>query len=435
MPVAPEHAAAAGGRRLLAHLAPEGAWQSLAEHRSRYPRPPDAGNRPWTALVDAVEQAGLRGRGGAGFPTALKMRSVLSGLRGRGRPVVLANGTEGEPASHKDRLLLEAQPHLVLDGPPRCSRDGAGRVVIGIDRTASGALASVRRALVERAAGEPSGTAVEVVETPPGYVTGEESALVQFVNGGPAKPTTTPPRPYERGVGKRPTLVQNVETLAHVAQIACNGPGWFRQAGTPDEPGTSLVSVGGAVAHPGVVEVPAGAPLGSIIERAGPAGRPTAALLGGFFGAWVPAPPLRLPFSRSGLAPAGASPGAGVVIVLPEGACGLAETVRIMQWYADQTAGQCGPCVLGLPALAGEAAAVCHGPVPDHGLSRLQRWAAQVEGRGACKHPDGSVRLLRSALQTFALDVDRHLMGRPCAGSSAPPVIAVPRATHNPSWR
>ena len=123
-------------------------------------------------------------------------------------------------------------------------------MVIGIDRTASGALASVRRALVERAAGEPSGTAVEVVETPPGYVTGEESALVQFVNGGPAKPTTTPPRPYERGVGKRPTLVQNVETLAHVAQIACNGPGWFRQAGTPDEPGTSLVSVGGAVAHP-----------------------------------------------------------------------------------------------------------------------------------------------------------------------------------------
>src|SRR5438128_4552154 len=105
MPVAPEHAAAAGGRRLFAHLAPEGAWQSLAEHRSSYPRPPEAGNRPCTDLVDAVEQAGLRGRGGAGFPTAVKMRSVL---HGRGRPVLLANGTEGEPASYKDRLLLEA---------------------------------------------------------------------------------------------------------------------------------------------------------------------------------------------------------------------------------------------------------------------------------------------------------------------------------------
>ena len=157
--------------------------------------------------------------------------------------------------------------------------------------------------------------------------------------------------------------------------------------------------------------------------------------MGGFFGAWVPASQLGLPFSRSGLAPAGASPGAGVVIVLPEGACGLAETVRIMQWYAEQTAGQCGPCVFGLPALAGEAAAVCHGPVPDHGLSRLQAWAAQVEGRGACKHPDGSVRLLRSALHTFALDVDRHLAGRPCAGSLTAPVAPVPRATHNPSWR
>src|SRR5207249_5026824 len=144
-----------------------------------------------------------------------------------------------------------------------------------------------------------------------------------------------------------------------------------------------LVTVSGAVARPGVVEVPIGVALGGIIERAVPVGRAVAALVGGFFGTWVTSRDFGLAFSRAGLAPAGASPGAGVVIVLPEGACGLAETVRIMQWYAEQTAGQCGPCVLGLPALAGEAAAVCHGPVPDHGLSRLQRWAAQVEGRGA----------------------------------------------------
>ena len=123
------------------------------------------------------------------------------------------------------------------------------------------------------------------------------------------------------------------------------------------------------------------------------------------------------------------------MIVVPEGACGLSETARIMAWYAEESAGQCGPCVFGLGALAGEMAALAHGPVPVEGLGRLQRWASQVEGRGACKHPDGSVRLLRSALRAFPHDLERHLDGRPCPGSLAAPVIAVPRATDNPAGR
>jgi NADH:ubiquinone oxidoreductase subunit F (NADH-binding) len=340
---------------------------------------------------------------------------------------VLANGTEGEPASYKDRLLLTYQPHLVLDGALLAAAAvGAGRVVIGVEATARDALAALRRALVERASADPPGVPVDVVATPPGYVTGEETALVQFVNGGPAKPTTAPPRPYEKGVGRRPTLVQNVETLAHVAQIARNGAAWFRRSGTPEEPGTALVTVGGAVVRAGVVEVPLGTPLTAIIEWAGPVGRPAAALVGGFFGTWVPASQLGLPFSRAGLAPAGASPGAGVVLVLPDGACGLVETARIMAWYARETAGQCGPCVFGLPALAGEMAALSHGPVPPQGLARLTRWGSHVEGRGACKHPDGSVRLLHSALTAFRIDVERHLGGHPCPGSLGAPLFAVP---------
>ena len=219
-----------------------------------------------------------------------------------------------------------------------------------------------------------------------------------------------------------------------MAQIARNGAPWFRQAGTPDEPGTALVTVSGAVLRARVTEVPTGTPLETIIEGAGPVGRPTAALVGAFFGTWVPAAQFSLPFSRAGLA-AGAAPGAGIVIVLPDGACGLSETARIMQWYAEETAGQCGPCIFGLPALAGEMAALSRGPLPPDGLVRLQRWAAQVEGRGACKHPDGSVRVLRSALQVFRSDVERHLDGQPCPGSLATPVIAVPRATNNPTGR
>jgi NADH:ubiquinone oxidoreductase subunit F (NADH-binding) len=177
-----------------------------------------------------------------------------------------------------------------------------------------------------------------------------------------------------------------------------------------------------------VIEVPIGTPLATIVARGGPVGAAGAALVGGFFGTWVPASGFGLAFSRAGLAEVGASPGAGVVIVVPEGACGLAETARIMAWYAAETAGQCGPCVFGLGAMAGEMAALSHGPVPAEGLQRLRRWAAQVEGRGACKHPDGSVRLLRSALAAFPEDVEAHLGGRPCPASYGEAVIAVPGA-------
>ena len=405
--------------RLLAHIhspgAERGAWQSLAEHRTRYAAPPVPRARPLTEIIDLVDRAGLRGRGGAGFPTAVKMRAVA---RGRGRAVVLANGTEGEPASYKDKLLLTHQPHLVLDGALLAAAAvGADRVVIGVEESAPEALGAMRRALAERESSEPAGVPVDVVATPAGYVSGEESALVSFVNGGPALPTTAP-RPFERGVGRRPTLVGNVETLAHLAQIARNGAGWFRQSGTAEEPGTALVTVSGAVVRAGVIEVPVGTPLEAIVGRAAPVGRPAAD-----FG---------LPFSRAGLAQAGASPGAGVVIVVPEGACGIAETARIMAWYAAESAGQCGPCVFGLGALAGEMAALSHGPVGAEGLARLQRWAAQVEGRGACKHPDGSVRLVRSALRAFPLDVQAHLGGRPCPGSLGVAVIAVPGGSDHP---
>jgi NADH:ubiquinone oxidoreductase subunit F (NADH-binding) len=416
--------APAGGSRLLADLPTRGSWRTLAEHRSRYPRPPAPQSKPLTALIDELESAGLRGRGGAGFPAAIKMRSVANG---RGRPFVVANGTEGEPASYKDKLLLITQPHLVIDGALYAAGAvGADQVVIGIEHTSATALASVSRALRERMAGEHMGIPFEIAETPAGYVSGEESALVNFLNGGPGLPTTTPPRPFERGVARRPTLINNVETLAHVAQIARYGAGWFRSAGTREEPGTMLVTVTGAVARPGVTEIPLGTSLAAIVDRAGPTSCPMAVLVGGFFGAWVHGTQLDVPFSRAGLTHLGASPGAGIIVVLPEGACGLTETVRIMQWYANESAGQCGPCVFGLPAIAAEAAAICHGPVPAHGLSRLQRQASEIEGRGACKHPDGSVRLLHSALKTFGSDIDRHLRGQPCAGSYAAPVIAVP---------
>lgn len=416
--------------RLLDELRPQDGWISLADHRRRFRRPPAPGRKGDGGLLDEVERSRLTGRGGAGFPTAAKLRAVAGA---RGRAVVVVNGSEGEPASGKDRVLLARAPHLVLDGALwAAAAVGADQVVVAVDRAHREALAAVRRAAAERA-DESAQVSLTVAGTPHRYVAGESSALVQWIEGGPAMPTARPA--HGRGVGGRPTLVQNAETLAHLAQVANRGAEWFRALGTVDEPGTLLVTVSGAVARPSVVEVAVGTPVAEILDQAHGATSPLQALLvGGFYGTWVPAAAgLAAPFSRAGLRPFGAGPGAGVVIALPAGACGLAETSRVLAWFAAEGAGQCGPCAFGLPALAGGAAALAAGRASAEEVNRLRRWAGDIQGRGACHHPDGAVGLLRSALAVFADDVRRHAMGVPCPGATAPPALRVPAST--PGWR
>ncbi|MDE3204618.1 MAG: proton-conducting membrane transporter, partial [Acidobacteriota bacterium] len=194
-------------------------------------------------------RAGLTGRGGAGFPTHRKLEAVAAR---RGPRVVVANGTEGEPLSAKDKTLMIQAPHLVLDGLDLAAQAvGASRRVICIERGNQAVYAAVRVALAER-----RDESVEVVVTPRRYVTGQEAALVDFIDGGPGRPTSQ--RPFERGVGGRPTLVDNVETLAHLALIARFGPEWFRQVGSHASPGSALITVGGRVDRPGVFEVAMG---------------------------------------------------------------------------------------------------------------------------------------------------------------------------------
>src|SRR5205814_6580822 len=200
-------------------------------------------------------------------------------------------------------------------------------VVVCIDRTATAALQIVRAAIAERSRTERSSRVVRVAAIPHRYVAGEESALVHWLNGGDAKPTVTPPRPFEAGVGGRPTLVDNVETLAHVAQITRWGPDWFREQGTDDEPGTMLVTISGAVDQQGVHEVPVGARLSTVIRAAGGAlTRASGVLVGGYFGAWLsPEQARRTRLCDADLRPLGAGLGCGAIVVLPADACGLKE--------------------------------------------------------------------------------------------------------------
>lgn len=389
---------------------------ALPQHRATFARPPRPGRSPNASLIEMVDRAGLRGRGGASFPTAVKLRAVASGRR---RPVVIANGSEGEPASQKDVALMTLAPHLVLDGATlAASAVGAADVIVAVDVWARGARAALEHALRDRASSEPRGVRVRIAEVPPGYVSGEERALVHRLNRGPAIPTSGP-RPFVRGVDGRPTLIQNVETLTHLATIHAFGPSWFREIGVDDLPGSMLLTVSGAVARPGVYEVEAGSPLRDAIDKAGgtPAGI-GAALVGGYAGAWLsPEVVEHVSLDTGALRAAGTTIGAGVIVVVPAGACGWTETARVLRWLAGQTADQCGPCVQGLAAIAGASEQVVggHGGIPV--VDRLVRWASEVEGRGACGLPDGAVRILRSALTVFEPDVRAHARGKRCAGS------------------
>ncbi len=387
----------------------------------------DAAWRDW--LIDEVERSGLRGRGGAGFPTALKLRDVAGR---RGPRVVVANGTEGEPLSHKDAGLIVRSPGLVVDGAlAAAAAVGAESAIVVVSRGAPRALAAAERAIAERGRG---GIALSLAAAPERFVAGQETALVHWLNGGPATPTTAPPRPSARGVGGRPTLVQNVETLAHLALIARNGSEWFRQVGTDAEPGSILASVDGAVARPGVHEIALGTSIGALVERAGGTSAAVAGVLvGGYFGSWLSDPdPWSIPMSIEGLRRAGASLGAGSVVVLPQGACGLRETARVCRYLALESAGQCGPCLFGLRALAEAAEALAGGRSSAAALREMTALPDEIEGRGACAHPDGAARLARSALRAFPHEVELHRHGR-CTADGRPPVLPVPAPSNE--WR
>ncbi len=359
-------------------------------------------------LVDLVEQAGLTGRGGAGFPTARKLMSV-SGHR----PVVLGNAMEGEPLSAKDAVLLHQAPGLVIDGLTLLgSALGAKRLVLATGpEVPSGPAEQVAR-----------GTRVEVLQLTGGFVAGQESALVNQVNGRIGVPSDPLVPVYRRGVDGRPTLVLNAETLAQLALLARYGADWFRAEGTASDPGTFLTTITGSsstiVRHPGVLEVPRGAPLRSLLVGAGTdLDRVEAVLVGGYHGAWVPGSRLDTAMTRDELSQYGATPGAGVVHVLDRAECPLAVSARIATYLAGESARQCGPCVNGLPRMAATLRALAVPGARGELVADLERLRGLVNGRGACAHPDGTVRFVASTMRVFAGHVEQHLGGE-CRASA-----------------
>ena len=417
----------------LPRLIPFPPATDLAAHLGRFGPMPRLAPQE---LVARVTAAGLRGRGGGSFPTGVKLAAVVrsSGRRsllGRRVSVVVANASEGEPASVKDATLLGHAPHLVLDGVVAAAAAvGADAAFVCVDRDRPGVTAALEGALRERRGAD--GIAVHIAATPSHYVSGEESALVHWLNGGDARPTTVPPRPFERGVEGRPTLVDNIETLAHLALIARFGADWYRSVGTPDDPGSFLATVTDGVRRPGVYEVAYGRSLGGLLTHAGVrADGPV--LLGGYFGSWLaPADVARLRLTRADLASVGASIGCGVIAVLPDDVCPLREIVRVTRWLASESAGQCGPCVHGLDAVSTQMEALFAGDRDRRAEGEVTRLTRIVAGRGACKMPDGALKFVTSGLAVHRDHVEEHRYG-PCRQLGRAPVLPIPRSAG--AWR
>lgn len=375
-------------RRLMSQLHPT--W---AEHLATLGSMPSLSR---DQLVALLEDAGLTGRGGAAFPTAIKLRAMRRG------GVVVANVMESEPLSSKDALLAARGPHLILDGLQVVARAVRARRVI----VATGHEVPTRH-LVAAAAGRDG---IEVMEMTGGFVAGQETALINQIDGGPAIPRDPAVRITERGVGRRSTLVLNAETLAQLALLARYGAGWFRSVGTPADPGSSLFTLSGSVDRPGVIEAARGTILSDLLATAQPR-HPAAVLLGGYHGTWLREHQFGVHLDRVSLAAVGAGIGAGVVHVIDDRTCPLRVTADIAEHLAGESARQCGPCVNGLPRIADSIGRLADGSRDERLPAEITRLGALVTGRGACAHPDGTARLVASALTTFDDHVAAHLRG------------------------
>lgn len=358
-------------------------------------------------FIDVLESAGLTGRGGAAFASWRKIAAADAAARSRAimaaKPVVIANGAEGEPLSFKDKTLLTHAPHLVIDGLLCAARAVAGGQLFMYVSAPS--IPAVKRALAERT----DTRNIKIVVASETFISGEASAVVNSIANGKALPIEHRRRLSDSGFKGRPTLVFNVETLAHMALIARFGAAWFRCVGTERDPGTRLLSVSGPVGGQ-ILEVAGDVSLEDVVTQSGIDVSTVGALLvGGYHGRWVRRLDYRL--DPTGTKSHTVRPGAGVVHVLLHSQCGLEATAQMVSYLATQSAKQCGPCKFGLPAMARVMNAIAYGDRDPRLLRELVRLSDLVTGRGACHHPDGTAELVRSALDQFSEDVDAHLSG------------------------
>ena len=397
------------------------ARQDLAAHRSFFG---DAALAPSEQIAELVDASGLEGRGGAGFPLARKLSTAR---RATGEPIVIVNISESEPASRKDALLGCLRPHLLLDGAAAISRSiGSRTVVLRIHEGSPSLESSLRAALDERSDQERDQQLFSVSLGPARYVAGESSAVAAALAGFDPLPLHKTLPLATVGPSGRPTIVVNAETAAQVAALCSVGLERWRAAGPSGSTGTRLLTIAGGVAAPhSVLELTGPSSFGELLRSQGVVELPEAVLVGGYAGRWLEGGLIwGLEVDDEALSPHGASLGCGVIGIVPAGRCALAEVARLARYLADESAGQCGPCVLGLPEVAAIAQDLASGKAGRRHLRRLLELAAEIDGRNACSHPDATLAMLRSATSGLPTELDRHLGGKGCGLIAEPALFA-----------
>ncbi len=364
-------------------------------------------------IIATVEASGLRGRGGAGFPTGRKLALTLECPE---TPhYVVMNGGEDEPGSHKDRVLMENLPHLLLDGIILAAYAvQAEKAYLYINHNYEAATGAVETALREaREAGywgediAGSGFSLELVmvAAPSNYVAGEDTAALEVIEGKEPLPRQKPPFPVTEGLFGKPSLVNNVETLANIAPIVARGAEWFRSFGTAESPGTMIFSLGDEMERPGVYELPLGTPLRHLLEECGgglKGGKPIKAILpGGPSSGFLLPDNLDLPLDHDALREAGSSIGCGVVKVLTEGDSVLDELMRIADFFAKESCGQCPACRMETNMLVALLKKVQQGEGNDALTEQFGKVIAFNKGKGFCSLINMPGPPIESAVRLF----------------------------------
>ncbi len=412
---------------LFPHGVPEGR-EGLEKYRDRggYEALAKAVKGPREEIIKVVSDAGLRGRGGAGFPTGKKWQFTLE-APGEPRYLVL-NGGEDEPGSKKDRVLLENLPHLVIEGTILGSYAiGAAKAYLYINARYEVAMKSINDALAEaqgagywgrKILGSDFSLDIEVVSAPHNYVAGEDTAVLEVLEGKKPWPRQKPPFPVTVGLFGKPTSVNNVETLANVAPILLKGANGYRSFGTAESTGTMIFSLNDDVNRPGVYELPFGTPLRYLIEECGGGingGKQIKAIMPAApSSAFLPPDKIDTPLDHNSMRDAGSALGCGVVRLIAEGSCIVEEVLKIAEFFTAESCGQCPACRMETNTLAMMMKKVQAGQGGQPILEQFGKILAFNKGKGFCNLIAMPGPPIESALKLFPGDFESHLSTGKC---------------------
>ena len=381
-------------------------------------------------LITLIQAAGLRGRGGAGFPAGDKWR-IAAETPATARYIV-CNAGEDEPGSFKDRLLIETRPHLIVEGAILAAYAvGASHIYLYVNRTYDECHRRLDEAIAEAATsgyigdrilGAPFSVEVSLHKAPTVYVAGEDTASIEFLEGREPKPREKPPYPAVSGLFGKPTVVNNVETLAHVAPIVRNGAEWYREFGTERAPGTMIFCLGDEVVSPGAYELPVGVTTRFLLEECGGGmkdDKPVKAFLpGGPSCAFLSGADLDVGLEPEALAGAGSSLGCGVMRFYPEGTCMVEPVIELAGFFAEECCGQCPACKMETSMLTVALGRIQSGEGDSSLFDQIPKVLEFNRGKGFCALVNMPGPPLMSAIRLFRSDFDHHLSHGTCSGSA-----------------